>query len=104
MVVDVRFSFYNFTMINRLEKRADALKKKKYTRVKRLELEMDDIVQGQFDLIRQPNTFYCTFKYAEAAQAFRKIKKVFWQMDHSISVARPADPSDIQWKYRGLKS
>lgn len=46
MIVDVRFSFYNFTMINRLEKRAEALKKKKYKRVKRLELEMDDIIDG----------------------------------------------------------
>lgn len=54
-------------MLLKLEERAAALQAKKFKKAKIKELELDDIKDEQFDEMRRPNTFYCTFEHTIAA-------------------------------------
>ena len=67
-IVDIRFSFYNKHMLELIEDRAAALRKKDHKKVKKIEGELNYVADEHFDLIRAPNTFYVTFEHMEARQ------------------------------------
>ena len=65
-VFAMRFAFNNKPMLKLLSKRAEALGQAKFEKVQKLEVQMDKLKSEQFDDLRTPNTFYCTFDRVEA--------------------------------------
>lgn len=63
---------------------------------------MDALVQANFDDIRRPSTFYCTFENIKACQALIKIGKVK-AGPNVLKVKRAKDPTDILVENRGLR-
>ena len=66
-IVDIHFTFWNKSMLKLLMKRANALRKVKFEKVKKIEAEMDRLKESKFDQLRTPNTFYCTFENSKAS-------------------------------------
>lgn len=60
-VADIQLSFDNAPMLNRLQKRADALKSAKYEKAKEIQQEMTEYKNKHFDELTEPKYFFCTF-------------------------------------------
>lgn len=63
---------------------------------------MDKLVQADFDELRRPNTFYCTFENIKACQLLIRNGKVK-AGEHVLKVKRAKDPTDILVENRGLR-
>ena len=75
-IVDIRFCFNNYDVLNLLEKRSNALLNLKHSKVSNYERRLDNKIRKSFDEIRTPNTFYCTFEHSQTAKALLDIKKL----------------------------
>lgn len=62
---------------------------------------MDEHVSANFDEVRWPNTFYCTFENSKAYQNMVKIRRIEVG-ENVIDVKRAKDPTDILWENKGL--
>lgn len=89
-------------MLKLLIRRAKALRQVKFEKVQRIEAKMDSLKESHFELLRTPNSFYCTFEKTKAVQTMTRLKKVSFN-GHRISVKRAKDPSDIHWLNKGVK-
>ena len=54
-------------MLKLLIRRAKALQKVKFDKVRKIEIEMDKLKESKFDELRTPNTFYCIFENTKAS-------------------------------------
>ena len=89
-------------MLKLLAKRANALSSANFEKVHLCEQKMDEVVQEYFEELRTPNTFFCTFENAQAAQALQELKKLEFE-ESFLPLKRAKDPSDIQWLNRSMK-
>ena len=65
-VANITFAFDNGRMLDNLEYRAAKLRKGKYNYVTEGEEEMTIVKNERYRDIVTPNSFYCTFRHAEA--------------------------------------
>lgn len=103
-VVDIQFSFNNKELLELLSGRAQALKQVNSQQLEDYELLLDDVKAEQFEQIRTPNTFFCTFEEALASQTLLKLDRRLKLGMHHIKLTRASHPSDIMWENRGLSS
>ena len=65
-IVDIQFTFWNEEMLKLLKRRANALRKVKFEKVRKIEAKMDELKDRKFEKLRTPNSFYCTFEKTKA--------------------------------------
>jgi len=53
-------------MLKLLKRRANALRKVKFEKVRKIEAKMDELKDRKFEKLRTPNSFYCTFEKTKA--------------------------------------
>lgn len=85
-IVDMQFSFNNRELLEILAARADALKMADKDELLAFEMLLDKVKTEQFDQIRTPNTFFCTFEDAYASQALLKLDQKVRIGNHEITV------------------
>ena len=102
-IVDIHFAFNNKKMLECLAKRARALKRANFKKLKKYDTKLDAIKEANFNEIRSPNTFYVTFEEASSSQALINCYSTPLKIgDHKIALKKAKDPSDILWENRGI--
>ena len=74
-IANIQLGFENGGLLRLLEKRAAALKKANFVKVRDINDEMTKYKDEHFQKLTTPNSAYCTFARAEAFQAVLKHDK-----------------------------
>ena len=89
-------------MLNRLEKRGDALKSANFEKASAIEKEMTQFKNENFDELTVPKYFYCTFHTEHAynlAQEMNQLKL----LGEIIELKQATEPTDIIWEHRNIR-
>ena len=73
----------------------------KLDKVQKIEEKIDKEAQTNFEEIRTPNAFFCTFETVKASQEVLKLKDIT-VLGQTLKIKRAKDPSDIMWANRGI--
>ena len=84
-VADIAFSFKNNEMVHFLQKRAKLLNKHDFEGASKIEKEMTELKNDNFDELIQPETFWLTFMHTEAKQS--ALDKAEFKFENGLSVS-----------------
>ena len=98
-VANVTFAFDNGRLLGSLGYRGAKLRAGKFDYVTEGEAEMTFIKNTRFKDMVTPNSFYCTFRHAEARRLALKVKEV--KILNEPCMIKPAkEPQNIIWMNR----
>ena len=73
----------------------------KLDKAHKIEEKMDKEAKTNFEEIRTPNAFFCTFETVKASQEVLNLKNIT-VLGQTLKIKRAKDPSDIMWANRGI--
>ena len=98
-VANVTFAFDNGRLLNNLKYRGSKLRAGKFNYVTECETEMTNTKNTRFKGMVTPNSFYCTFRHAEARRLALKVKE-FKLFDEKCEIKPAKEPQNIIWMNR----
>ena len=104
-------AFKNADIINLLKKRGSAIKAEKWDEQRKIEAEINELKNREFDVLITPCSVFMTFEneegvnralnYDEAIEADDKLQDLkYWLGKHEIEIQSASEPSDIIWENR----
>lgn len=104
-------AFKNADIINLLRKRGNAIKAEDWDGQRKIEEEINELKNKEFDVLITPCSVFMTFEneegvnralnYDEAVEASDELKDLkYWLGTHEIEIQSASEPSDIIWENR----